>query len=55
MSPMTPLGPYGARVRGESPIAAAIPAVSQAVYNATGVWVDMPMTPENVIRALGKA
>jgi len=49
-----PVGPYGARGAGESPIAAAIPAVSQAVYNATGVWVDMPMTPENVIRALGK-
>ena len=49
-----PIGPYGARGAGESPMAAAIPAISQAVYNATGVWVDIPMTPESVIRALGK-
>ncbi len=49
-----PVGPYGARGAGESPIAAAIPAVSQAVYNATGTWVDIPMTPEKVIRALGE-
>ncbi len=49
-----PVGPYGARGAGESPMAAAIPAVSQAVYNAIGTWVDIPMTPENVIRALGK-
>jgi CO/xanthine dehydrogenase Mo-binding subunit len=49
-----PVGPYGARGAGESPIAAAIPAASQAVYNAIGVWVDIPMTPEKVIRALGK-
>ena len=49
-----PVGPYGARGAGESPMAASIPAVVQAVYNATGVWVDIPMTPENVTRALGK-
>lgn len=49
-----PVGPYGARGAGESPIAAAIPAISQAIYNATGVWVDIPMTPEKVIQALGK-
>ncbi len=49
-----PVGPYGARGAGESPIAAAIPAAVQAVYNATGAWVDIPMTPEHVIRALGK-
>ena len=48
-----PVGPFGARGAGESPIAAAISAVAQAVYNATGVWVDMPMTPERVVRALG--
>lgn len=49
-----PVGPFGARGAGESPIAAGISAVCQAVYNAIGVWVDMPMTPERVIRALGK-
>ena len=47
-----PVGPFGARGAGESPIAAGISAVCQAVYNAVGVWVDIPMTPERVVRAL---
>ena len=47
-----PVGPFGARGAGESPIAAGISAVAQAVYNAIGVWVDLPMTPERVVRAL---
>ncbi|MCP5069284.1 MAG: xanthine dehydrogenase family protein molybdopterin-binding subunit, partial [bacterium] len=49
-----PVGPFGARGAGEAPVAAAGPAISQAVYNAIGVWVDMPMTPERVVRALGQ-
>ena len=49
-----PVGPFGARSAGEAPIAAAPPAISQAVYNAIGVWVDAPMTPEKVLRALKK-
>jgi xanthine dehydrogenase molybdenum-binding subunit len=44
-----PVGPFG-----EAPIAAAISAVSQAVYDAIGVRVDLPMTPERVVRALGR-
>ena len=46
--------PFGARGAGESPIAAGISAVCQAVYNATGVWIDMPMTPERVYTELKK-
>ncbi|SVC36954.1 uncharacterized protein METZ01_LOCUS289808, partial [marine metagenome] len=46
------VGPFGARGAGEAPAAAAGPAIAQAVYNAIGMWVDMPMTPENVITAL---
>jgi CO/xanthine dehydrogenase Mo-binding subunit len=49
-----PVGPYGAKGAGESPIAAPLPAISQAVYNAIGVWLDIPMTPEKVLKALGK-
>ena len=49
-----PVGPFGARGAGESPAAAAAPAICQAVYNAIGVWVDVPMTPEAVIRALNE-
>lgn len=49
-----PVGPFGARSAGEGPIATAAPALSQAVYNAIGVWVDVPMTPEKVLKALKK-
>ncbi|MBW2690857.1 MAG: xanthine dehydrogenase family protein molybdopterin-binding subunit, partial [Deltaproteobacteria bacterium] len=49
-----PVGPYGARSAGETPIAAPIPAIAQAVYNATGVRVDVPMTAERILKALNK-
>ncbi len=49
-----PVGPFGAKGAGESNIAAAVPAIAQAVYNAIGVWIDMPMTPEKVLRAFGR-
>lgn len=49
-----PVGPFGAKGGGEAPIVAPGPAIAQAVRNAIGVWVDMPMTPERVLRALGK-
>jgi xanthine dehydrogenase molybdenum-binding subunit len=52
--PYDPLGPFGAKSAGESPACAPIPAISQAVYNAVGVWLDVPMTPERVLEALGK-
>ncbi len=47
------VGPYGARGAGESPIGAAISAVAQAMYNATGVRTDFPMTAERIVKALG--
>jgi len=50
-----PVGPFGARSAGEAPIAAAPVAIQQAVYNAAGVWVDLPMTPEKVLDAIKKA
>ncbi len=46
------VGPYGARGAGESPIGAAISAVAQAMYNATGVRTDFPMTAERIVEAL---
>jgi CO/xanthine dehydrogenase Mo-binding subunit len=48
-----PVGPFGAKSAGEAPACAPIPAISQAVYNAIGVWLDIPMTPERVLAALG--
>jgi putative selenate reductase molybdopterin-binding subunit len=48
-------GPWGAHGIGE-PVVSQIGAYSAAVYNATGKWVkDLPLTPWNVLKALGKA
>jgi CO/xanthine dehydrogenase Mo-binding subunit len=48
-------GPYGARGMAEMPFIPVAPAVTSAVYDAVGVWIDdFPLTPERVLRALGK-
>jgi CO/xanthine dehydrogenase Mo-binding subunit len=49
-------GPYGAIGIGED-VATVVPAlIMPAVYNATGVWIDVfPVTPDRVLKALGKA
>lgn len=50
-----PNGPWGARGVGEMPYIPLVPATSAAVHAATGVWFDhFPMTPENILRGLGK-
>ncbi|MBI5602717.1 MAG: xanthine dehydrogenase family protein molybdopterin-binding subunit, partial [Deltaproteobacteria bacterium] len=48
-------GPYGSVGIGED-IATVVPALlGPAVYNALGVWVDdFPITPDKVLKALGK-
>jgi len=48
-------GPYGTVGVGED-VATMIPALlGPAVYNAIGVWVDdFPITPQKVLKALGK-
>jgi CO/xanthine dehydrogenase Mo-binding subunit len=49
-------GPYGVIGIGED-VATVIPALpGPAVHNAIGVWIDdFPITPAQVLRALGKA
>jgi CO/xanthine dehydrogenase Mo-binding subunit len=48
-------GPYGARIVGEPSIVAGMAAVSNAVEDAVGARVDeAPITPERVLRAMGK-
>ncbi|MDZ7843635.1 MAG: xanthine dehydrogenase family protein molybdopterin-binding subunit [Anaerolineales bacterium] len=48
-------GPFGARGMAEMPFIPVAPAVTAAVHDAIGVWIDeFPLTPERVIRALGK-
>ena len=48
-------GPFGARGMAEMPYLPLAPAITAAFHQATGVWVDdFPLTPERVLRALGK-
>jgi len=50
-----PNGPWGARGMGEMPYMPFAPAVIAAVHDATGIWFDeFPLTPERVLRGLGK-
>ncbi len=48
-----PAGPYGAKEVGEGGIMPVIPAIMNAVFNATGVrFRELPLTPERVLLAL---
>lgn len=50
-----PSGPFGAKSVGEVVMNTSLPAIVQAVYHATGLWFrELPITPEKVIRGLGK-
>ncbi len=48
-----PNGPFGAKEVGEGAIMPTIPAILNAVYDATGVrFFELPLTPERVYNAL---
>jgi len=48
-----PEGPLGAKEAGEGSLAATIPALANAVYDAVGVRITtLPITPEKILRAL---
>jgi CO/xanthine dehydrogenase Mo-binding subunit len=50
-----PDGPYGVRGMAEMPYLGMAPAVIAAVHDATGIWFnDFPLTPERVLKGLGK-
>jgi CO/xanthine dehydrogenase Mo-binding subunit len=50
-----PIGPFGARGMGEMPYIPLAPAITAALHDATGVWFDdFPLTPERVLKGLGK-
>ena len=50
-----PVGPFGAKGLGEVPICVPPGAIAMGIYNATGAWMtETPMTPERILRALGK-
>jgi 4-hydroxybenzoyl-CoA reductase subunit alpha len=48
-----PYGPFGAKEVGEGAIMPTIPAILNAVYDATGIrFQELPLTPERVFMAL---
>ncbi|HEU5402262.1 MAG TPA: molybdopterin cofactor-binding domain-containing protein [Terriglobales bacterium] len=48
-----PEGPFGAKEAGEGSLAATIPAISNAIFDAVGVrLLEAPFTPERVLAAL---
>jgi len=50
---LDPEGPYGAKEAGEGPLHSAIPALSNAVFDAVGIRLtELPFTPGKVLRAL---
>jgi xanthine dehydrogenase molybdenum-binding subunit len=50
---MDPEGPFGAKGIGEAPAICLSPALTNAVYHATGIrFHRLPLTPERVLAAL---
>jgi 4-hydroxybenzoyl-CoA reductase subunit alpha len=50
-----PNGPYGAKEVGEGGIMPTIPAILNAIYDATGVQLDeLPATPERILMGIKK-
>ena len=50
-----PSSAFGAKSIGEVVINTPSPAITHAVYNATGVWFrELPITPEKVLKALNE-
>ncbi len=48
-----PEGPFGAKEAGEGSLAATIPAIANAIYDACGIRLrEAPFTPERVLAAL---
>jgi hypothetical protein len=48
-----PEGPFGAKECSEGSLAATIPAIANAIYDAVGVRLhESPFTPERVLAAL---
>ncbi|HEV2490747.1 MAG TPA: 4-hydroxybenzoyl-CoA reductase subunit alpha [Candidatus Acidoferrales bacterium] len=48
-----PEGPFGAKEAGEGSLAATIPAIANAIYDAIGVRINsVPITPDKILDAL---
>jgi len=50
-----PEGPYGAKEAGEGTTVGTIPAITNAIYHATGIRIkELPITPEAILKALAE-
>jgi 4-hydroxybenzoyl-CoA reductase subunit alpha len=48
-----PGGPFGAKESGEGIIVSTIPAIANAISNATGIRIySLPLSPEKLLKAL---
>jgi 4-hydroxybenzoyl-CoA reductase alpha subunit len=48
-----PEGPFGAKEAGQGPLLPVIPAIANAIYQATGVRIDeVPITPDKILKGL---
>ncbi len=48
-----PIGPWGARGMAEMPFLPLAPAITAALWDATGIWFDeLPLTPQRVVARL---
>ena len=48
-------GPFGSKGMAQTSIVTVGPAIGNAVYDALGVRIrSLPVTPEKILRALGK-
>jgi CO/xanthine dehydrogenase Mo-binding subunit len=50
-----PIGPWGARGMAEMPFMPLAPAIAAGLHDALTIWYDdFPLTPERVLRGLGR-
>jgi len=50
-----PGGPFGAKEVGEGPQLPTVPAIANAIHDATGCWLGAPpFTPDKVLRAMAR-
>ncbi len=55
VEPVEPNGPYGAKGIGEPALNPAMAAVTNAIYNATGIRIrQLPISPEKILDELEK-
>jgi CO/xanthine dehydrogenase Mo-binding subunit len=56
VEPIEPNGPYGAKGIGEPALNPTMAAITNAIYNATGIRVKrLPVSPEKILAGLKKS